>query len=151
MEDINNVTLVCRLVKDAELKYTNSGTPVTKLSVASNRSVKKNNQWEDEASFFDCTFWGKRGESLNQYLTKGQQVCISGSLKQERWESEGQQRSRVIIHVDNIQLLGGKSTNSQSNNVNNQGYNNGSNGFNGGNGNNQSNNGQQTFEDDIPF
>ena len=67
-EDINNVTMVARLTKDAELKYTNSGTAITNLSVAVNRSVKKNDQWVEEASFFTVSMWGIRGEALNQYL-----------------------------------------------------------------------------------
>lgn len=106
--DINTVVIAGRLTRDAELSYTQSGTALCKLSMAVNRSVKNGNEWTDEANFFDCTLWGKRGESLNQYLSKGQQIVVQGQLRQERWDKDGQKRSKVTIHVDNIQLTGGK-------------------------------------------
>lgn len=108
MKDTNVVVIVGRLTRDSELTFLTSGTALVKLSVAVNRSVKKNDQWEDEGNFFDCTIWGKRGEAVNQFLTKGQQVIITGELRQERWEKDGQNRSKVTIHVNDIQLVGGK-------------------------------------------
>jgi len=82
---------------------------ICKFSIAVNRSVKKNGKWQDEASFFDCTVFGKTAENIDQYLTKGQQVCISGELVQNRWEKDGRQMSRVEINVNHVQLIGGKS------------------------------------------
>lgn len=105
--DINHVVIVGRLTKDAELKFTNSGTPVGKFSIANNQRRKKEDQWVDEAHFFDVTLWGKQAESLNQYLKKGKQVGIEGQLRQDRWEQNGQARSRVEINASNVQLLGG--------------------------------------------
>jgi len=78
------------------------------MSIASNTRKKQGEQWIDEANFFDITLWGKRGESLNQYLLKGSQIAIDGRLKQERWEKDGLKRSKVTIDAENIQLLGGK-------------------------------------------
>ena len=107
-EDINKVMIVGRLVRDSELKFTPSGFAITSLSLASNGRKKQGEQWIDEASFFEATILGKRGESLSQYLTKGSQVAVEGKLKQERWEKDGQKRSKIVIVVENIQLLGGK-------------------------------------------
>ena len=84
-EDINKWIGVGRLTRDAELSYTNSGTALCKFSIAVNRRKKQGDQWVDEASFFDIILWGKRGESLNQYLTRGTQLAVEGSLHQERW------------------------------------------------------------------
>ena len=110
MADINQVVLVGRLTRDAELKYTSSGTAVCKLSLAINRRIKKGDQWIDEANFFDVTLWGKQGEGLNQYLTKGKQIGVQGELRQSRWEdSDGQKKSKVEISAVNVQLLGGSS------------------------------------------
>lgn len=81
--DINRVIIVGRLTRDAELRYTTSGTALTRLSLAVNRRIKQGDQWVDEANFFDSTLWGKKGESLNQYLTRGQQVVIEGELRQQ--------------------------------------------------------------------
>ncbi|NIZ19426.1 single-stranded DNA-binding protein [Entomospira culicis] len=108
MADINRVVLVGRLTKDAELKYTsNTNMPVSRLAIAVNARRKQGDQWVDEAHFFDVTLFGKQGEALNNYLTKGKQVGIEGQLRQDRWEQDGQQRSRVTILADNIMLLGG--------------------------------------------
>jgi len=121
-EDINSLTIIGRLCADAELSYTNSGAAKTKGSIAVNRSRKDGDQWIEEASFFNFELWGRRGESLNQYLSKGTRISISGSLKQDRWEQEGQKRSRVYIHCEKIQLLGGNQNNdSQGNNGGNGG------------------------------
>lgn len=107
-EDLNSVFIVGRLTRDAELIYTNSGFAICKFSIASNTSRKVGDNWEDKANFFEMALLGKRGESLNQYLTKGQQVGIQGKLDQERWEQDGAKRSKVKITVDKIQLIGSK-------------------------------------------
>ena len=107
MADINHVVLVGRLTRDAELKYTNSGLAIAKLGVAVNRRVKKGDTWQEEANFFDAVWMGKGAEAVAQYLQKGKQVGIQGELRQDRWEQEGQKRSRVEIFVTSLQLLGG--------------------------------------------
>lgn len=109
--DINRVMIVGRCVRDSELAYTNSGFAICKVSIAVNRSRKQNDQWVEEPNYFDITIWGKRGESLNQYLTKGQQIAVDGELKQERWEQDGNKRSKVTIEATNIQLVGSKTEN----------------------------------------
>jgi single-strand DNA-binding protein len=107
MADINHVVLVGRLTRDAELKYTTSGQAVCKFSIAVNRRRKNGDQWEDEANYFDIVLWGRQGESLNQYLLKGKTVGVDGELRQDRWQQDGQNRSKVEIVASNIQLLGG--------------------------------------------
>jgi len=107
MADVNVVVLVGRLTRDAELKYTSSGMAVCKFSIAINTRKKQGDQWVDEPNFFDVVFWGKGGEAVNQYLTKGKQVAVEGELRQNRWEQEGQSRSKVEIHATNVRLLGG--------------------------------------------
>lgn len=108
-EDLNRVILVGRLTRDAEIRYTNSGFALTKMSLAVNRRKKSGDQWVEEANFFDITLWGKRGEALIQYLTKGTQLAIEGQLRQERWEQDGAKRSKVTVEATNLQLLGGRS------------------------------------------
>ncbi len=148
--DINRVVLVGRLTRDAELSYTNTGFALTKFSIAINRRKKSGDQWVDEANFFDIVLWGKRGEALNQYLTRGQQLAVEGELRQERWEKDGIKRSKVTVEATNIQLLGGsksersassagetQSKPSQQQSSNSQTF--------------DSYNGGGSFEDDIPF
>jgi len=107
MADVNKAILIGRLTRDAELKYLSSGSAVCKFSIAVNRRIKKGDAWEDEASFFNVVLFGKAGESINQYLTKGKQVAIDGELHQSRWEKDGKTESRVEIYASNVQLLGG--------------------------------------------
>lgn len=107
MADINRVILVGRLTRDAELRYTGGGMAVCKFSIAINRRKRSGERWEDEAHFFDIVLFGKQGEAINQYLVKGKQVGIDGELRQNRWEQDGQARSKVEIAAFNVQLLGG--------------------------------------------
>src|SRR5512138_2486102 len=104
MTDLNIVLIIGRLTRDAELKYTQGGTAVSKFGVACNKRRKDGDQWKDEASFFDVVLWGKSAEGLNQYLTKGKQVAIEGELNQNRWTQDGQNRSKVEIVARAVQL-----------------------------------------------
>ena len=108
MADINRVIIVGRLTRDAELKYTSGGAPVAKFGLAVNRRRKVGDQWEEEANFFDVVVWGRTAEALNQYLVKGKQIGVEGELRQDRWEQDGQKRSRVEIVASNIMLLGSR-------------------------------------------
>jgi single-strand DNA-binding protein len=107
MADLNHVVLIGRLTRDAELKYTANGQAVCKFSIAVNRRRKNGDQWEDEANFFDIVVWGRQGESLSQYLVKGKMVGVDGELRQDRWQQDGQNRSKVEIVANYLQLLGG--------------------------------------------
>lgn len=111
MADLSIAVLVGRLTRDAELKYTNSGQAVANFSVATSTSRKKGDQWVDEPSYWDVELWGKAGESLNQYLTKGKLVAIEGSMRQDRWEQDGQAKTKVRITANTVQLLGGGQNN----------------------------------------
>lgn len=140
--DINSVVLVGRLTRDAELKYTNSGLPISKLGLAVTRKRKKDGQWTEEANFFDILLWGKIAEVLQPYLVKGKQIAVQGELSQNRWEQDGQSRSRVEIVANSIQLLGSKmgtqGTGTQNQNTYSPPENRGS-------------SSTDNFEDDIPF
>lgn len=112
--DINHVTVVGRLTRDAEISYLPSGVAVAKISIAVNRSRKNGDQWVDEVSYFDSAIFGKTAENLKPYLSKGKQIGVEGHLKQDRWEKEGQKFSKISIIADNVQLLGGWSDNGWS-------------------------------------
>ncbi len=107
MSDVNHVVLIGRLTRDAELKYSSGGAAICRFSLAINRRKKQGDEWVEEANFFDVVLFGKSGESINQYLVKGKQVAVEGELHQNRWEQDGQSRSKVEIYATNVQLLGG--------------------------------------------
>lgn len=105
--DLNHVTIIGRLTRDADLKYTQAGFAISNFSIAVNRRRKNGDQWIEEASFFEISLYGKSAETLKPYLIKGKQVAIDGELRQDRWEQDGQSRSKVVIVANNVQLLGG--------------------------------------------
>ncbi len=107
MTDLNHIVLIGRLTKDAELRYTSSNLALCKLRLASNQRRKKENAWVDEPLYIDVTLWGKSAEAVHKYLLKGKQVAVEGQLREDRWEKDGQARSRMEINANNIQLLGG--------------------------------------------
>lgn len=113
MTDLNLVAVNGRLVKDAEFHQFNNGSGCISVSIAVNRSVKKGEKWEDEASFFDVKYFTK-SQNLMTYLKKGQQVTVSGSLVQENWEKDGRKNYAVRIFARDIQLIGGLTNNSKS-------------------------------------
>ncbi|MDH7483257.1 MAG: single-stranded DNA-binding protein [Spirochaetales bacterium] len=106
MSDINVVVLVGRLTRDSELKYTPSGLPICRFSLAVNRSRKQDEQWVDEPHFFDVEFYGKSAEGLARYLLKGRQVAVQGELRQDRWEKDGQQRSKIVVVAATVRPIG---------------------------------------------
>ena len=115
MNDLNHVVLIGRLTQDAELKYTQSGYAISSFSIAVNRSRKNGEQWVEEANFFEVSLFGKAAENLKPYLVKGKQVAIDCELRQDRWESEGQKRSKVVIVANSVQLVGGNNGTSGQN------------------------------------
>lgn len=117
MADINRIVIIGRLTRDAEVKYTSAGMAIGNGSIAINRSVKRDGEWFQETSYFDFAIFGKQAEGLKQYLVKGKQIGIDGYLKQDRWQDQnGQNRSKVTIVANDIELLGGNANNGGSSN-----------------------------------
>jgi single-strand DNA-binding protein len=146
MADLNHVVLIGRLTRDAELKYTSGGQAVCKFSIAVNRRKKSGDQWEDEANFFDIVVWGRQGESLHPYLVKGKMVGVDGELRQDRWQQDGQNRSKVEIIANYLQLLGGGSSSPERQNNQNTASN-----GNASDGQSYNSSKDDGFTDDIPF
>lgn len=110
MTDLNSIVITGNLahaVGEREVQKVGETTKLT-ITIASNQSVKVNGEWKNEPSFFDVVMWGKLADNLKPYLTKGKGVGISGHLKQDRWEKDGQKKSKIYIVADNVKLLGGK-------------------------------------------
>ncbi len=105
MSDINGVFISGRITSDSKYSVTTGGTGVAKFGIATNRAVKQQDgQWGELVSYFDCVLFGKGAENLSRYLIKGKGVSIKGTLRQDRWEKEGKNYSKVYIVVDEIHL-----------------------------------------------
>ncbi|AVG16860.1 single-stranded DNA-binding protein [Chromobacterium vaccinii] len=103
---MNSITFDGRLAADAELRYTPSGEPVLSFRVASDIGFgeRKSTNW------FSCQVWGKRGESLKNYLAKGQQVTVYGQLTLREWQDkDGNKRVSPDVRVNELSLQGGRS------------------------------------------
>ncbi|HON78504.1 MAG TPA: single-stranded DNA-binding protein [Spirochaetota bacterium] len=104
--DINRVILIGRMVKDPELRYTQSGSSVANFSIANNRIYTVSGDRKEYTSFFNCIAWGKLGEAIAQYCKKGQRIGIEGRLQQRTWDDQsGNKRSTVEVVVENFQFL----------------------------------------------
>jgi single-strand DNA-binding protein len=107
MSDLNHVSLVGRVTRDTELKYTVNGTPMCYFGVAVGRVKKVNEEWKQIPSFFNFTVFGKKAEGVAKYLVKGQTISLEGHLEEDRWSKDGVSHSKMVVAVDKIQIIGG--------------------------------------------
>lgn len=102
---INNVTLVGRLTKEPELKYTQQSKANTSFTLAVNRAFKNANG-EREADFINCVIWGKSAENLANWTHKGQLIGVTGNIQTRNYENKQGQRIYVTeVVANNFQVL----------------------------------------------
>jgi single-strand DNA-binding protein len=111
MANFNRVMFIGNLTRDPALKFLPNQTAVVDFGMASNRKFKtQSGESRDEATFIDCSAFGKQAEVINQYCTKGKPLFIEGRLKYDAWDDkQGNKRSKISIIVENFQFLGGRS------------------------------------------
>lgn len=110
---INNVVLVGRMTKDADLQYTASNIAVATFNLAVNRNFKNNNG-EREADFINCVIWRQQAENLANWAKKGALVGITGRMQTRNYENQQGQRVYVTeVVADSFQLLEGRNTQEQ--------------------------------------
>lgn len=96
-----NITAVGRLGKDPELRTTQKGQEVTSFSLAVNVFAKG----EQQTVWLECSLWGKRGETVRNYCSKGQQITIVGALSQDEWvDKNGETVKRLQVDVRDFSL-----------------------------------------------
>jgi len=102
---VNSVTLVGRAGRDPEVRYFESGSVVANLTLAVNRRSR-----DDEPDWFNLEIWGKQAQVAADYVRKGSLLGIIGSLKLDRWtdRTTGEERSKPVVRVDRLELLGSK-------------------------------------------
>ena len=108
---INKVILVGNLGADPETRYTQSNTAVTTLRIATSESWKDRNTGENQerTEWHRVVLWGRLGEIAGEYLKKGRQVYIEGSLRTRKWQDQsGQDRYTTEIVGNEMQMLGGQ-------------------------------------------
>lgn len=112
---INNVTLVGRLTKDPDLKYTGNGTAVATFTLAVNRNFT-NQSGEREADFINCVIWRKPAEILANYAKKGVLIGVTGRIQTRSYDNQQGQKVYVTeVIADNFQLLESKKADSSQN------------------------------------
>ncbi len=108
MAYLNKVFLIGNLTRDPELRVTPKGTAICQFGLAVNRQFKdESGATRDETTFIDIEAWGKQGELVAKYLTKGSPAMVEGRLKLDQWEDKqsGQKRSKLKVVLDNVQFL----------------------------------------------
>lgn len=115
---MNKVVLIGRLTKDPDLRFgAGSGTAVVRFTVAVNRRKK-----EDGADFISCIAFGKTGETIAQYLTKGRQVAINGNIRTGSYEAkDGTKRYTTEVVVETFEFLGSNKMNNDMEPIENDG------------------------------
>lgn len=112
---INNLTLVGRLTKDPDLKYTGNGTAVATFTLAVNRNFT-NQSGEREADFINCVIWRKPAETLANYAKKGVLIGVTGRIQTRSYDNQQGQKVYVTeVIADNFQLLESKKADSSQN------------------------------------
>lgn len=109
MPNLNKVLLMGNLTRDPELRVTPKGTPICQFSLAINRQWKtESGEKQEEVVFVDVEAWGKAGETVAKYLTKGRPLYVEGRLKLDQWEDKNtkEKRSRMKVIMEQFQFLG---------------------------------------------
>ena len=103
---INTVVFEGRLTADPELRYTPAGQAVLTLGLACNRVFKsKDGETTEDVDFVDVECWAALAESCAQHLRRGRRVLVEGSLRLNRWDQDGQKRSKVYIQGRRVNFL----------------------------------------------
>ena len=108
MANFNSVVIVGRLTRDPELKYSPSGAPVCSFSIAtSQKYTKADGEKAESTTFLDIDVWRRLAEICAQFLKKGREVLVMGSLKQARWvdKTTQQPRSKIRVVAQSVQFL----------------------------------------------
>jgi single-strand DNA-binding protein len=108
---VNKVILVGNVGKDPEVKYSPSGTPVAKFSVATNERFKdRNDQWQDRTEWHNIVAWQRLAEIAGEFVTKGSKIYVEGKLQTSCWEDgqSGERKYRTEIIAREIVLLGSR-------------------------------------------
>ena len=105
MNSLNSILLEGNLTADPEIRSTPNGTEVLTFSIGNNRSYKVNDEYVQEASFFNVEVWGRLATACANNLSKGRGVRVVGRLKQDRWTDEyGAKRSKVKIVGEHVEF-----------------------------------------------
>lgn len=116
-KSVNKVILVGNLGKDPEVKYTPSGTPVAKFSLATNERYKdKAGEWQDRTEWHNIVAWQRLAEIVGEYVKKGSKIYIEGRLQTSSWEDKqsGEKKYRTEIIASDLVLLGGRGEGGES-------------------------------------
>jgi single-strand DNA-binding protein len=107
---VNKVILIGRLGKDPEVKYTPSGAPVAKFTLATDEVFKdRSGEQQKHTEWHNIVAWNKLAEICGEYLTKGKQVYIEGRIRSRQWEDQaGNKRTAYEIIALGMQMLGSK-------------------------------------------
>lgn len=110
MANLNKVMLIGNLTRDPELRVTPKGTAICTFSLAVNRKFRDESGADrEEVTYVDIEAWGKAGENISKYCTKGRPLFVEGRLRLDQWEDKNtkEKRSRMKVVCENFQFLGG--------------------------------------------
>lgn len=120
---LNQIAIQGRLVRDPELRRTNSGKAVTSFTLACDRDFKNQQTGEKEVDFIECVAWGGTAEMVEKYFRKGQMAAATGRLQLRDWtDKNGQKRRTAEILVNSVYFCGSKESGTQASSGADNGY-----------------------------
>lgn len=106
---MNKVFLMGNLGRDPELKYTKEGTAVCTFTLATSYRYKgKDGDKKDKTSWHSCVAWGKTGEVIKEYFTKGKSILVEGRIETDSYEKDGEKKWVTKIVVEGFEFVGSK-------------------------------------------
>ena len=100
---LNCIVIMGRIVRDPELRRTNSGTAVASFTIAVDRDFGGRDGGEKETDFIDCVAWRQTGEFVSKYFTKGRMAVVSGRLQIRTWtDKDGNKRRSAEVVAENV-------------------------------------------------
>lgn len=120
---LNHITIMGRLTRDPELRYTQSQTPVASFTLAVDRDFGGRDGGEKQTDFIDCVAWRQTAEFVSKYFTKGRMAVVSGRLQIRDWtDREGGKRRSAEVVVDNVYFGDSRRDNNDSGNYGGNSY-----------------------------
>lgn len=107
-KSINHVTLLGNIGKDPELKYTQQGTAVARISLATNERFKDKDEWKERTEWHNVILWARLAEIAKEFLKKGSKIAIEGSLRTRSWDKDGVKHYMTEVIASDLIMLDGR-------------------------------------------
>lgn len=104
MSSLNSVFISGRIVSEPRIKEFEGGGKLVEVRLASHRSYKKGDEWQEKTTFVDCEAGGYLAERMASSVEKGSLITVSATLDMDEWETDGQKRTKLKLRVNDFEV-----------------------------------------------